>query len=386
MFREHEERSSDRHRGGAAFSALADQSHDSQETEWGGRGRGRRHEFLARCRGLGVARPYAQACGRGGSSAMALGLHVPHTVTHGGWRWRSDKCWHTTISKALTKILRHEAIKLGIRIRSDGYCLLDQVLRADRLQELVVTSADVLCVAKNSDKKRFDVMVEGDDVFIRAAQGHSIKEVDDASLLQRLHLEDPDLPSQCVHGTYRSCVSSIIERGLLAGGTRRCGEFRNHIHFASAVPGDGRVISGMRYNCEVAIWVDLRGALRDGIPFYFSANRVILSPGRGGRLSNNYFLHARDLRSGEDLSLALRPQTRCLQALDTERDQGGVAGGVADRQLWRPLVALKAPWKHRPAPLKIQMAGDEEEYTRPGEYVYYWSICANRYTSLCRLH
>ena len=111
---------------------------------------------------------------------------------------------------------------MGIRIRSDGYCLLDHVLRADRLQELVVTSADVLCVAKNSDKKRFDVMVEGGDVFIRAAQGHSLKEVDDASLLRRLHLEDPDLPSQCVHGTYRSCVSSIIERGLLAGGARRC--------------------------------------------------------------------------------------------------------------------------------------------------------------------
>ena len=144
------------------------------------------------------------------------------------------------------------------------------------------------------------------------------------------------------------------------------------------------MISGMHYNCEVAIWVDLRRAMQDGIPFFVSSNHVILTPGRGGRLSSTYFLHARDLRSGEDLSLALRPQTRCLQALDTERDQGGVAGGVADRQLWRPLVALKAPWKHRPAPLKIQMAGDEEEYARRGRYVYYWSISDNRYTSLCR--
>ena len=123
MARGHEERSSDQHRGGPAFSALADQSDDSRETKWKGRGRGCRDKFLARLKGLGVARPYAQACGRGGSSAMALGLHVPHTVTHGGWRWRSDKCWHKTISKVLTKILRHEAIKLGIRIRSDGYCL-----------------------------------------------------------------------------------------------------------------------------------------------------------------------------------------------------------------------------------------------------------------------
>ena len=361
-FRKHQEYWSDRRHGGVTFSAVADQSHDSEEAAWGGRGRGRRHVFLARCRGLGVARSYAQACGQSGSSATALGLHVPQTVTRGGRRWSSCRRWrddelaagaprHVCISKALTRILRHKAVDLGIAIRSDGYCLLDDVLRAGRLQELVVTSADVLCVAMNSDKKRFDLMVEGGAVFSRAGQGHSLKEVDDERLLRRLYLEDPDLPSQCVHGTYRRCVSSIIERGLLAGGVRRFGS-RNHIHFAADVPGDGRVISGMRYDCEVAIWVDLRGALRDGIPFYLSANRVILSPGRAGWLSSNYFVNARDLRSGEDLSLPLRSQTRCFQVLDTERDQGGVAGGVAQIQHWRPLVALKAPWEHRPAPFE----------------------------------
>ena len=145
------------------------------------------------------------------------------------------------------------------------------------------------------------------------------------------------------------------------------------------------MISGMRYDCEVATWVDLRGALRDGIPFYLSANRVLLSPGRAGWLSSNYFVNARDLRSGEDLSLPLRSQTRCFEVLDTEREQRGVAGGVAQIQHWRPLVALKAPWEHRPAPLKIQMVRDEEECPRLREHVYYWSVCANRYTSLCRM-
>ena len=136
----------------------------------------------------------------------------------------------------------------------------------------------------------------------------------------------------------------------------------------------------------MVIWVDLRGALRDGIPFYLSTNRVVLSPGRAGWLSSNYFVNARDLRSGEDLSVPLRSQTRCFQVLDTERDQGGVAGGVAQIQQWRPLVALKAswehrpapqeiqwrplvalkaPWEHRPAPLEIQVVGDEEEFSSP---------------------
>ena len=65
-----------------------------------------------------------------------------------------------------------------------GICLLDDVLRAARLQELEVTSADVLCVAMNSDKKRFGVMDEGGAMFIRARHGHSLKKVDDEKLLR----------------------------------------------------------------------------------------------------------------------------------------------------------------------------------------------------------
>ena len=45
-------------------------------------------------------------------------------------------------------------------------------------------------------------------------------------------------------------------------------------------PNDKRVVSGMRKDCEVAIWINLKAALEDGVPFYRSQNQVILTPGK----------------------------------------------------------------------------------------------------------
>ena len=145
--------------------------------------------------------------------------------------------------------------------------------------------------------------------FIRAAQGHSLKEVKDWRLLWQLSLADPDLPDQCVHGTYRKCFDSIRQRGLIAGGDHRR-RSRNHIHFSFLEPGDRRIISGMRHDCDVAIWVDLRKALHDGIPFYLSTNQIIFSPGRDGIIPTEYFTRAQDLRNGEDLLLSSCSQRR----------------------------------------------------------------------------
>ena len=60
------------------------------------------------------------------------------------------------------------------------------------------------------------------------------------------------------------------------------------MHFAPYEPGDKRVISGMRYGCEVAIYLDLKRAIEDGIPFYSAVNEVILTPGINGVVSAEY--------------------------------------------------------------------------------------------------
>ena len=75
---------------------------------------------------------------------------------------------------------------------------------------------------------------------------------------------------------------------------------RNHIHFATGLPEkmpklnqdfqslskprtereDG-VISGMRHDCTIVIWVDLKRSLEGGVKWWRSENGVILTEGLG---------------------------------------------------------------------------------------------------------
>lgn len=195
----------------------------------------------------------------------------------------------------MTQILRHRAVDLGITIRSDGFCRLREVMSVSWLKDIGCKMDDVDRVVRESDKKRFEVQVVDGEQWVRAVQGHSIKQVSDDQLLRRLEHTDTDLPQRCVHGTYRRHVKNILAKGLIAGGGAGQG-FRNHIHFAPFEPGDERVVSGMRYDCEVGIWLDLKLALREGVPFFLSNNQVILSPGNDGHIPSKYFQKVKDLR------------------------------------------------------------------------------------------
>jgi len=200
------------------------------------------------------------------------------------------------VSKAMSLILRHSAAKEGIKIRPDGFCRMSELLNARPMKSLSATQEEVVAAVQNSDKKRFDLAEEAGVMLIRATQGHSMKAVDDDSLLHRLSLNDPALPKVCVHGTYHRYLKSILQQGLKAGGGK---SDRNHVHFASYEPGDSKVISGMRYDCEVAIYLDLRRAIQNGVPFFLSKNEVVLSPGINGVVSPEFISSARDLKTGQ---------------------------------------------------------------------------------------
>ena len=146
------------------------------------------------------------------------------------------------------------------------------------------------------------------DFQIRATQGHSIRTVaSDTSLLTPITLDDPSgIPETCVHGTFYGAWP-LIQR---SGGLKRMG--RNHVHFASGpslaeigISEDGKeddsvsegksnkVISGMRNDAQLLIYVDLNRCLEDvkgqGVEMLWwkSENGVILTEGVDGASGMN---------------------------------------------------------------------------------------------------
>lgn len=87
-----------------------------------------------------------------------------------------------------------------------------------------------------------------------------------------------------VHGTYLRNWNSIKVNGLSRMN-------RLHIHFASGLLSDQTVVSGVRRNVELYIYINLDKALASGIRFFKSPNGVILSPGDDdGLIHPEYFL------------------------------------------------------------------------------------------------
>ncbi|XP_044895419.1 tRNA 2'-phosphotransferase 1 isoform X1 [Felis catus] len=229
------------------------------------------------------------------------------------------------LSKALSYALRHGALKLGLPMRAgnpeaqspiscleqtgrgpsvqampgdtcDGFVPLDALLQLP--QFCGFSAEDVRRVVDTSQKQRF-ALQPGDPStgpLIRANQGHSLQVPE----LELMPLETPQaLPLTLVHGTFWRHWPSILLEGLSCRG-------RTHIHLAPGLPGDPGVISGLRPNCEVAVFIDGPLALADGVPFFRSANGVILTPGNAdGFLLPKYFKEALQLRpTRKSLSLA----------------------------------------------------------------------------------
>src|SRR5687767_3484989 len=116
----------------------------------------------------------------------------------------------TILSKKLTKILRHQAVNMGFAIGTDGYIKVQDLL--DHRDFRGYSMQDVKRIVESNDKKRFELNEEKGALLIRAAQGHSMKFVNDEELLKAI--TDPKEIPVCIHGTYNKFIDSILEKGL----------------------------------------------------------------------------------------------------------------------------------------------------------------------------
>lgn len=178
------------------------------------------------------------------------------------------------------------------------------------------------------------------DYLIRANQGHSIK-VDTEGLLIPITQEAGNIPETVVHGTDDRAWSLILK----SGGLRRMG--RNHIHFASGLPTGFKaldsstdpttgekesapVISGMRKNSSILIYIDINAALAAGIKFFVSENGVILTEGNDeGFLSYEFFkrVESRKKDGGVLMSDGKLPEGVVVNLEEWEKEVGDVQKG-----------------------------------------------------------
>ncbi|XP_064402906.1 tRNA 2'-phosphotransferase 1-like [Halichondria panicea] len=185
------------------------------------------------------------------------------------------------LSKFISYICRHGAEKEGITLLSGGYVAVSAILSHRRGKQH--TEEDVRRVVTNCPKSRFALTEMSGQLLIRANQGHTLQ-VDDLELTPILRAEDAPT---VVHGTNKKAWGSIQAEGLSR-------MKRNHIHFATGLPGESGVISGMRSSSHVLIFVDMQKALDGGFQFYRSSNDVILCPGNEhGILPPIYFSEVR---------------------------------------------------------------------------------------------
>ncbi|CAN6183183.1 unnamed protein product [Urochloa humidicola] len=189
------------------------------------------------------------------------------------------------LGRIMSRVLRHMAAGLGLKMRTDGYVRVSDLLKLNLWTYAEVplkshTVDEIREAVRRDSKQRFSLLEEDGELLIRANQGHTVTTVTSESLLKPILSADE--VSVCVHGTFRKRLGSILQSGLNR-------MERLHVHFSSGLPSDGEVISGMRKNVNILIHLDVRKALNDGMKLYISGNNVILTEGFGGVVPVKYF-------------------------------------------------------------------------------------------------
>jgi putative RNA 2'-phosphotransferase len=162
------------------------------------------------------------------------------------------------VSKYLSRHLRHNPDRLGLRLEPGGWVRVDDLLRACADRGLRVSREDLDDVVERNDKRRFAFDESG--TRLRANQGHSVP-VD-------LQLSPATPPPTLFHGTNRGAVDAILREGLRPMG-------RHHVHLSTTIDVARRV--GARRGRPVVLAVAAGAMSAEGHAFYVTENEVWLT-------------------------------------------------------------------------------------------------------------
>ena len=150
-------------------------------------------------------------------------------------------------------------------------------------------------------------------------------------------LRPAQIPDKLFHGTYRSKVHSILDKGLLRGGLRGA-DTRAQVHFCTADPMKGETaISGWREDAQVAVDVDTRALLRERHARPIRPTRRRIGHGRAAR-------RAFSVRVGDFVACCSRAFT--VEAAENCAVPDASRGDGPDRLSRRTMVrgVSREPW------------------------------------------
>lgn len=169
-----------------------------------------------------------------------------------------DKKQLVTISKYLSKHLRHQPEALGLTLAEGGWVDVTALLEACTRHGFPISRDQLDEVVRTSDKKRF--AFDDGGTRIRANQGHSTP-VD-------LQLQPVEPPDQLYHGTTKANLTQVLAFGLLK-------MKRHHVHLSHDVETALKV--GRRHGAPIILAIDAAAMHAKGHVFYCSVNGVWLT-------------------------------------------------------------------------------------------------------------
>lgn len=156
-------------------------------------------------------------------------------------------------------------------------------------------------------------------------------------------LSDPKTPHLVVHGTYPGPWESIKQSGGLKPMSRK------HIHFATNLPsalpplsrdrpvkvpmaegGGDVVLSGMRRDATVLVWVDVQRSAQGGVKWWRSANGVVLTEGLEGRLGMEWVVWVERRGTGDILYGTKPPGGAATFGVEAGDEEGKALVGEED--------------------------------------------------------
>ncbi len=190
------------------------------------------------------------------------------------------------LGRELIGILRHNAIKEGLPISSNGYVLCDDILNLNQFSKFTID--DIKNIVDTNDKQRFALKEENSKFYIMAKYGHSgvVKSVIDQDKML-IKLTDPLL---IVFGT----TLEIYHKEIKINGLKN--PKTGYVYFEIYDKNETSFKEKFRY----LVHVNMQLAMDDDIEFYITQNNVVLSNGcKNGIIDKKYIIQVTDRATGE---------------------------------------------------------------------------------------